>query len=141
MEPLIVSALLYYAGFRNLDDFDSQLDSAFLADPDNRVLLDLETSDTKSALIHVLSFLNPDKIDMDVFGRLLMRTLKAEYQKAGPDLSSFANKTHLLYSYISAGVGFTDPFDILSYADDPLSWGNETQCRELYQKAFDWYEA
>lgn len=31
------------------------------------------------------------------------------------------------------------PFYILSYADDPLSWGDEKQARELYENAIGYY--
>lgn len=31
------------------------------------------------------------------------------------------------------------PFWTLSYADDPLSWGDEEQSKALYEEAFDFY--
>lgn len=33
-----------------------------------------------------------------------------------------------------------EPFHILSYADDCLSYGDEKQCRELYESMFAFYE-
>jgi hypothetical protein len=33
-----------------------------------------------------------------------------------------------------------EPFWTLSYADDPLSWGEERQTHEIYEKMFGYYE-
>lgn len=36
-------------------------------------------------------------------------------------------------------TGQKEPFKALCYADDCLSWGDEKQTRELYEKAFQYY--
>lgn len=35
---------------------------------------------------------------------------------------------------------FNEPFVMLPYADEPLSWGDEKQSRELFQSMFDYYK-
>lgn len=37
-------------------------------------------------------------------------------------------------------IGKKDPFYIFGYADDCLAYGDEQQCRELYERALDYYE-
>ena len=33
-----------------------------------------------------------------------------------------------------------EPFHVLAYADDCLAYGDEKQCRELYESMFAFYE-
>lgn len=45
-----------------------------------------------------------------------------------------------LWQYLPSELSEKEPFDILCYADDLLSWGDEKQCRELYEKALFYYD-
>lgn len=44
-----------------------------------------------------------------------------------------------LWQNLPEQISYVEPFYILSYADDPLSWGDEKQARELYENAIGYY--
>lgn len=41
---------------------------------------------------------------------------------------------------ITRKIKLEEPFYILSYADDCLGYGDEKQCRELYENALNYYD-
>ena len=66
---------------------------------------------------------NPtDEMLLDLYGR--------KYKDALLHIHSIMNESAL----------DCEPFHILSYADDCLSYGDEKQCRELYESMFAFYE-
>ena len=69
-----------------------------------------------------------------------MKSLKSQYLIHEADIHSFAKKAYNIWQLLPSDIASVEPFHILSYADDPLSWGDERQCRELYEEAFDFYE-
>lgn len=44
-----------------------------------------------------------------------------------------------LWEELPQEVQMKEPFWALNYADDPLSWGDEEQTRELYEKMMNYY--
>ena len=112
MEELYVYALLCSVGFDRYAEFQNALDRLFLADPANEALLDLEERGTKAAL------------------KLLYRSSQ---------ISDFAGKMYALWSALPEKLAREEPFATLSYADDCLPYGDEAQCRRLYEAAFDYY--
>lgn len=47
---------------------------------------------------------------------------------------------YLLWESLPGCVQDEEPFSILTYADEPLSWGDEQQSREIYEKVFGYYD-
>ena len=142
MERLFAIALLCLEGFEVWDNYESELDNLFMEYSDSDELLYLESlSDKKDIILHTVALMNSTQIDIKSFGVVLMAYLFHEYQKDKTEINSFANKTRKLWYDLPSEIEFIEPFHILSYADDPLSWGDERQCRELYEKAFNYYES
>lgn len=56
------------------------------------------------------------------------------------EIHSFAEKAYVAWNMLPKSIDQTEPFWTLSYADDPLSWGDEKQTREIYEKMFRYYE-
>ena len=140
MESLIANALLYAAGFDVWDGFASRLDGLFSEHPDDPELLDLEwTTDKKEAALHAVSLIKTIRLNTDRFGGALMTALGREYQKNVSDLQAFSRKAYDIWKNLPSDISAVEPFHILSYAGDPLSWDVEVQCRSLFQKAFCFY--
>ena len=138
LEELFVYSLLCLIGYDKYDEYKEALDHHFLSDPSNADLLDLEMRNYKDAIIHTLSLFEKIAINTDGFGSFLMDTLKPIYSDSC--IEEFADKMYKLWCNIPFELQTTDPFHILSYADDCLSLGDEKQCRELYEKALYYYE-
>ena len=66
--------------------------------------------------------------DYKQFGRILMNKLKTVYQNH-TDIKDFASRMFGLWESLPGNIQNIEPFWILSYADDPLSWGDEEQTR------------
>ena len=141
MERLFATALLCLEGFEVWDNYESELDKLFIEYSDSDELLYLESlTGKKDIILHTVTLMNSTQIDINSFGMILMAYLFREYQKDKAEINSFANKTYMLWHDLPSEIASIEPFHILSYADDPLSWGDERQCRELYEKAFNYYE-
>ena len=73
-----------------------------------------------------------------MFGKLFLDELKVIYIEM--EIHSFAGKAYAAWNLIPKNIDQIEPFWTLSYADDPLSWGDEKQTREIYEKMFSYYE-
>lgn len=137
MEELYVYALLCSVGFDRYAEFQNALDRLFLADPANEVLLDLEERETKDAILHTLHRMAENGVETEKFGKKLMAALKLLYRSSR--ISDFAGKMYALWRALPEKLAREEPFATLSYADDCLPYGDEAQCRRLYEAAFDYY--
>lgn len=86
------------------------------------------------------------KLQVQCYGRiigvcviaLLMKKLKEYY--ANTEIKVFAGKMYSLWESLPGNIQDEQPFFVLCYADDPLSWGDEKQTRELYEHMLNFYE-
>lgn len=97
-----------------------------------------EQGNSKDAMLHLLSEMEESELDEKVFGSFLMNKISELYQTMG--ITEFGRKMYKLWGYLPASIMENEPFHTLSYADDCLSWGDEKQCRELYEKAMGYYK-
>lgn len=74
----------------------------------------------------------------DSFGKVLMKGI-ADYYNKCMDMQEFGSKMYSLQQNLPEHISYVESFYILSYADDPLSWGDEKQARELYENAIGYY--
>ena len=137
MEELYVCALLCSVGFDRYAEFQTALERHFLADPANEALLDLEERGTKDAILHALHRMAENGVETEKFGKKLMAALKLLYRSSR--ISDFAGKMYALWRALPEKLAREEPFATLSYADDCLPYGDEAQCRRLYEAAFDHY--
>ncbi len=147
MEELLVYALLLYVGFDVEEKYQSKLDELFLANPTDDFLLELETmsGNIKESIIYISVNLktkfkcgNSDNINYDIFGKALMDSLKPFYKNT--ELILFAEKGWYLWNSLPDVLWQTEPFWKLSYADEPLCYGDEAHTRELYEAMLNYYD-
>lgn len=80
-----------------------------------------------------------EPINRDVFGKLLMAALNPIYE--GSEIGDFGNRMYKLWQRFPSVIEYgEDPFYVFCYADDCLSYGDEKQCRKLYESALSYYD-
>lgn len=145
MESLLAYALLFSSGLAPSEEYGAILDAAFLREPESEILLELEwhSADLKDAVCRIRSYCieHRDELDFMTLGRCLLSRLEALYRGGELDLKSFGAKTYRLWETLPPPLQGALPFSALCYADDPLSWGDEAQTREIYEKMFRFYDA
>ena len=139
MEELFVYAILCGVGFEKYDKYEHTLERLLEWNPTDEMLLDLYGRKYKDALLHIDSIMNEYALDCELFGKCLMKELKEIYLSV--EISEFGKKMYELWNRLPSVIDeMEEPFHILSYADDCLSYGDEKQCRELYESMFAFYE-
>ena len=139
MEELFVYAILCGVGFEKYDKYEHTLERLLEWKPTDEMLLDLYGRKYKDALLHIHSIMNEYSLDCELFGKCLMKELKDIYLSV--EISEFGKKMYELWNRLPSAIDeMEEPFHILSYADDSLSYGDEKQCRELYESMFAFYE-
>ena len=139
MEELFVCALLCGLGFEKYDKFRETLDRLFERNPEDEILLDLYGRTYKDAILHLQSLLNQYAIDCELFGNCLMKELRDVYLSV--EITEFGKKMYELWNRLPGAIDrMKDPYHVLSYADDCLAYGDEKQCRELYESMFRFYD-
>lgn len=140
MEELLVYALLLFEDIMSEDEYKKRLDKLFLHSPENEDLLYLEWEmDIKKSITYITSYIDYKVVDYELFGRILMKELNA-YYKGHTDIKSFACKMYNLWGNLPRHIQEKEPFWALCYADDPLSWGDEEQTRDLYENMMNYYK-
>lgn len=117
----MVYAILLYEELVTEDEYNKRRDELFLSTPEDDDLLYLEWE------------------TLEQFGRILMSKLKAVYVKCS-DIKHFAGHSHSLWESLPGNIQNIEPFWALNYADDPLSWGDEEQARNIYEHMLNYYE-
>lgn len=143
MEELYAELLLWYIGFHSLERYNALLDEKFLIDSENELYLELEkySSDVLNSMGRFKRHWDYEcsEFDRDLFGKQLFGGLKLAYDAKRFEMSDFGNRCCKLWHMLPGSIVETEPFHTLIYADDPLSWGDEAQTRELYEKAFAYH--
>ncbi len=67
-----------------------------------------------------------------------MKVLK-KYYECCTSIEQFSEKMYLLWESLPGRLQNEQPFFTLSYADDPLSWGDEKQTRSIYENMLNYY--
>ncbi len=140
MEELLVYAILLYEGFVTENEYSKRLDELFLNDSENDDLLYLEwETDIKKAIIYIRTHIDYNHLELERFGRILMSKLKVVYINCS-DIKYYASRMYSLWKSLPRNIQDTEPFWMLCYGDDPLSWGDEEQTRNIYEHMLDYYE-
>lgn len=143
MEKLVALCYLWAFGFGTKEEYCVELDRLFLENSEDDFLLELEgLGDDSAAALTKLSPLAEGSLNVDVFGKELFGRIEKYYSEKCNTLDSLEEFGKMCYGmWRSFPANIDDqPFLTLAYADDPLSWGDEKQSRELYQKAFEHYK-
>lgn len=140
MEELLVYAILLYEELVTENEYNKRLDELFLNDPENGDLLYLEwETDIKKAIIYLRTNIDYKNLNYEQFGKILMSKLKEVYINY-PDIKYFSSRMYSLWESLPAMIQNIQPFWTLSYADDPLSWGDEEQTRRIYEHMLGCYK-
>lgn len=120
------------------------LDSMFSETPGDEVLLELEecSDNYKNTFIRLKRYFEYEinTFDSDKFGKIFFKGLETVYNSGVYDIAEFGSRCYKLWSLLPAFLDYEQPFYVLCYADDPLSWGDEEQTRTLYRDAFSFYK-
>ncbi|AKA68756.1 hypothetical protein [Clostridium scatologenes] len=142
VEILLSYAILLYVGLVSDTEYKENLDVQFLKHPDNALLLELEwrTLDIQGTIKIIFDYYLENNVDYDTFGCFLISKLEEIYYQDDMDIRFFGSKMYSIWRALPSEIENKEPFWTLCYADDPLSWGDERQTRELYQKMFQYYK-
>lgn len=139
MEELFVHAILCGVGFERYEQYEETLERLFEMNLTDEMLLDLYGRKYKDAILDIHSIMNEYPLDCELFGRCLMKELKDIYLSI--EISEFGKRMYELWNRLPKVIDeMEEPFHVLSYADDCLAYGDEKQCRELYEAMFNFYE-
>lgn len=138
MEELFVYALLYSEGFDVWAMYSNILDKLFMEDSENENYFSLEEMAPKEAVLHTIAIMHRSTFDSKYFGKILMESLQQFYENTAIEI--FAKKMYSLWNKLPGFIDKEEPFFTLCYADDCLSYGDEYQCRQLYEKAMHYYD-
>lgn len=139
MEELFAYALVLSEGYDFWDEYYEIIDRLFMKYPDNEEYLRLEEiSSEKDAILHMLSMMNSAVIEKNVLGKTLMNCFKKIYNEI--DLKEFSRKTYSIWNKLPSELIQEEPFWTFDYANECLTYGDEEQCRILYDRALNYYE-
>lgn len=143
MEKLICKSLLWKIGLTTGEDYNIALDEMFIKNSDSDLLLKLEycssNSDITADILKKYWIYEYKNFTVDAFGKCLLQDLKAIYLSNVFTIQDYAKKCCSLWQELPSEINTAEPFHVLSYADDPLSWNDETQTRKIYEELFNFY--
>jgi len=140
-ETLLVYTILLELNLTTIFEYKDHLDELFFNNSDDDLLLELEWSTTdldKSKMLIDDYFINHD-INYDMFGSCLMEKLKPIYISYDTDIKLFEKKMLEVWGKIPKELLQKEPFWAMSYAGEPLTWGDIKQTREIYEKMLNFY--
>lgn len=143
LEMLFAYAYLWAFGFCSMQEYNECLDKMFLETPDVDVLLELETCsfNYKDTFFRLKRYFEYESNSFDVyqFGKTLFTGLEIIYNSNLYPIAEYSKMTYELWNLLPGTLRDEQPFWALSYADEPLSWGDEQQTRAMYEEAFSFY--
>ena len=144
LECLFAYSYLWAWGFCSIQEYNVHLDKLFSETPDDEICLALEgcSNNYKETFAHLKRYFEyeVDSFDSYIFGHALFNGLEAAYKSSVYTITEFGYRCYQLWKLLPRFLSQEQPFWILSYADDPLSWGDEEQSKALYEKAFCFYK-
>ena len=141
MEEILIYAILLSEELIQESEYNNLLDKLFLSDPENDDLLYLEwETDIKKALVYIMTHIDYNNFDFNQFGKILMCKLKVIYTNC-TNFKLCSNRMYNLWLSLPENIQNIEPFQLLCYADDSLSWGDEYQARNIYEYMLKYYES
>lgn len=127
MECLFAYLYLWTWGFFSAEEYNVQLDKMFSESLDNEVLLELEEyssnyKDTFARLQRYFAY-ETSVFKINKFGKTLFKGLETVYNSNIYSITEFGRRCYGLWKMLPEYLSHEEPFFILCYADDPLSWG------------------
>lgn len=140
-EDLLCYALLLKNNLIVTDKYNKKLDALFLENSKDSLLLELEfmSSDLHTSIQLLKEHFQKREIDKEAFGAVLLQELKEFYDKKTISVEEFGKRAYSLWNELPNNLAMGDPFHILSFADDPCSWGDKQQSQKIYEDLFGFY--
>lgn len=141
MEILYASVLLWKADLVSGELFNTYLDSAFIKDSNNNLLLELETC--SSSCERVFSILQNDfqypckSLDENTFKKELFSQLKNIYTTTDLTTEQFAEKCYSIWLDLPEQIKLEQPFYSLNTVNDCFSFGDEELAKEMFNDMFN----
>ncbi len=140
MEELFAYAILLYENIVTEEMYQKKLNELFLKNSENEMLLKLEwETDIDEAILYIRTHIEYKNINDEKFGKSIIKILKKYYEYC-TDIKQFAEKMYSLWEVLPTAIQHKQPFYMLSYADDPLSWGDIEQSRSIYENVLNYYQ-
>lgn len=140
MEEILAYGLLMDCNAKAEKLYNEKLDGLFLKNPDNPELLKLELmcGNTEESVIYITNHINFSDIDIETFEKKLIDCLKTLYSTM--DIDEFSDLSYKLWNRLPSCIADEEPFMILCYAGDSLSWGDVLSAKKNYERIFLYYE-
>lgn len=148
-ESVLLKEYLYYyaitlkVGLSSIKEYNIWLDNIFLNEVDNEFLVELEfSSNDINSTIHIIKNLidpNISRLDFDFIGKLLFKAFEVKYHQDSCILEDLAHQAYSIWNILPHNIANKEPFYTLCYIDDPISYGDEKQTRELFHKLFNYH--
>ena len=137
MEELFVYAVFLINGFDVEDEYNVLLDKLFMNDPENKDYLELEMfgGNISESIVYIFTHSDTESFDIENFGKLFVDLLRRFYKSTINEycncrnkseqfaLEEFARRSNDISKTLPQHFQQKDPFYIMLYADEPLSWG------------------
>lgn len=140
MESIFAYALLWKCSFIMQEVYSSILDKAFIADPDSSLLLTLEERSTDSGKTYEIIFNllhnNISWPDIDKVGNEIRSYIGKIYRSNMLPIEVFGQRCYELWNILPEALRPKEPFCVLYYADDYISFENAKRAKQIYDKAF-----
>lgn len=143
MEKLLVYAYFWWLNLNEGKEYNNYLDTLFLDDSNNDLLLDLELlTDAQSSFMRIKRYFDYEakKFDIILFGRTLFSELGKIYYSKTIGIDLFAKKCYELYNILPVPVNnLKNPYHILSYIDDMLEFNGIRKTEEKIAEMLNYY--
>ncbi len=145
LEKLYAEALLWCFGFKSGEEYQSLLNECFTRNSADDIFFQLEQcssdlNDTMSIFFRFYEYDSNAPFNVDEFGMCLFDGLNQAYDSNVFGIDVFGERCYALWNRLPSSLHQIEPFWTLSYADDCLSYNDESQTRKLYEDAFLYYK-
>lgn len=142
IERILLYSVLVGTHFVSMAQYNEWLDEAFLAREED-LLLELETysHDMNKTISTLKNYCKAKRSEWneDVFGSMLMHFIQKSYTQEDTELSKIAIEVYNVWKRLPGTIVQKEPFIAMSCIDEPLTYGDEEQTRELFEYLFNYY--
>lgn len=139
-EKLFAYALLIDEGYDMWVQYSDTLDTLFLNQPNNEEYLKLESiTNVRETVQYLINKMNYENFDIIIFGSELMSLIQPIYMNS--DIHSFGRHMYSVWGKLPRSIQNIEPFTKLCFADDPLSYGNIEQSKQMYEEILRFYQS
>ena len=144
-------SVFFFSTFLSVDligfnDYEKWLHNVFLADIENENDLLLELESATNSIEKTLRILNEylyDKLsslDFRLVGEMITLQVETVYASNHFTVEELSHKLYELWCLLPSKMSEQEPFHMMTYIDDPLSWGDKQQTIKLLEQFINYYK-